>query len=74
VPIGDWQFWIVTLLALCAAGYLLRNLLPIPFFTRRAKRKKHQRSATLTISAKPRDKAGAGRGEEPPNRTSSPPG
>jgi hypothetical protein len=58
VPIGDWQFWIVTALALVAGGYLLRNVLPVPFFSRRAARKKHERPAALTISAKPSKPAG----------------
>ncbi len=52
MPIGDWQFWVVTLLALSAAGYLLRNVLPIPFFSKRAKRKKHESRATLTVGGK----------------------
>lgn len=49
MPIGDWQFWVVSLLALGAAGYLLRNVLPVPFFSKRAKRKKHESRATLTV-------------------------
>lgn len=49
MPIGDWQFWVVTFLALCAAGYLLRNILPVPFFSKRAKRRKHESRATLTV-------------------------
>ncbi len=28
MPIGDWQFWVVTVLALAAAAYLLREVLP----------------------------------------------
>lgn len=52
MPFGDWQFWIVTLLALGALGYLLRNILPIPFFSKRAKRKKHESRATLTVGGK----------------------
>jgi len=52
MPVGDWQFWAVTLLALCAAGYLLRNVLPVPFFSKRAKRKKHESRATLTVGGR----------------------
>jgi len=52
VPIGDWQFWVVTALALVACGYLLRNMLPVPYFSRRSKRKKHEKPAALTISAR----------------------
>jgi hypothetical protein len=28
VPTGDWQFWVVTVLAVCAAWYLVRAALP----------------------------------------------
>lgn len=52
MPIGDWQFWVVTALAAIAGGYLLRNILPVPVFSRRAKRKRHEKPAALTISAK----------------------
>ena len=52
MPIGDWQFWVVTLLALCALGYLLRNVLPVPFFSKRAKRRKHESRATLTVGGR----------------------
>ncbi|CAN5796026.1 hypothetical protein BH11PLA1_BH11PLA1_13030 [soil metagenome] len=52
LPLGDWQFWVVTGLALCAAGYLLRNVLPIPILSRRARRKRQEKKTTLTISAK----------------------
>jgi hypothetical protein len=51
MPVDDWQFWVTTLVALMALGYLLRNVLPVPFFSKRAKRKKHERRATLTVSA-----------------------
>jgi len=52
MPFGDWQFWVVTILALGALGYLLRNILPVPFFSKRAKRKKHESRATLTVGGK----------------------
>ncbi|MBL0869118.1 MAG: hypothetical protein IBJ18_00910 [Phycisphaerales bacterium] len=53
MPVHDWQFWVTTLVALMALGYLLRNVVPVPFWTKRAKRKKHERRATLTVSAAP---------------------
>ena len=28
MPIDDWQFWMVTILALLAAGFILRPLIP----------------------------------------------
>lgn len=52
MPVNDWQFWVVTGLALLAAGYLLRNVVPVPFLSRRAKRKKHESRATLTVGGK----------------------
>ncbi len=51
MPVHDWQFWVTTLVALMALGYLLRNVVPVPFFSKRAKRQKHERRATLTVSA-----------------------
>jgi hypothetical protein len=52
IPYQDWQFWVTTLLALIAGGYLLRNILPVPFFSRRARARRQEKSATLTVSAK----------------------
>ncbi len=51
MPVHDWQFWVTTLVALMALGYLLRNIVPVPFWSKRAKRKQHERRATLTVSA-----------------------
>lgn len=51
MPVHDWQFWVTTLVALMALGYLLRNVVPVPFWSKRAKRKQHERRATLTVSA-----------------------
>lgn len=51
MPVHDWQFWVTTLVALMALAYLLRNVVPVPFLSKRAKRKKHERRATLTVSA-----------------------
>jgi hypothetical protein len=62
MPIGDWQFWVVSICALVALGYLLRNVLPVPFLSKRAKNKSQQRRATLTISAKaPASQLGEGK-------------
>lgn len=50
----DWQFWVVTLLALTALFWMLRNVLPrniSPFATR-----KSGHSATLTIGGKAVDR------------------
>jgi hypothetical protein len=45
VPIGDWQFWVVTIIALVGAVWLVRTVLP--------KRPKPRRT-DLTISASTR--------------------
>jgi hypothetical protein len=52
LPVHDWQFWVVTLIALCAALYLLRSILPIPFLSKRAKAKKQQKRVSITIGGK----------------------
>lgn len=52
MPTGDWQFWLVTALALCAAGYLLRNVLPVPLLSKRSRRRRHESRATLTVGGK----------------------
>jgi hypothetical protein len=50
LPIHDWQFWIVSALALCAALYILRAVLPERWNPLR--RKKPGVRTTLTISGK----------------------
>ena len=45
MPIGDWQFWVVTIIALLAMYVLYRVLIP---------RKKGKRT-NLTVSAKKHD-------------------
>ncbi|GEM_PF-6710028 len=52
IPYQDWQFWATTLLALGAAAYLLRNVLPVPYFSRRARARRQEKPAKLTVSAK----------------------
>lgn len=51
-PWHDAQFWIVTAIFAVAAAYLLRNVMPVPWFSNRARRRKSEQKATLTISAK----------------------
>ena len=53
-PVHDWQFWVVTALAVMAAGYIAHRMLPpkwLPW-----KKKFKGRSATLTIGGKPVEK------------------
>lgn len=57
MPVSDWQFWAVTLLAAVALFYVLRAVVPDSFWPRRFRRK-GQRRATLTVGGKPVDKKG----------------
>ena len=42
MPVGDWQFWVVTLLALAGLLFVVRLVLP-------RKRKSSGRRVTLTV-------------------------
>lgn len=55
-PIHDWQFWVVTLIFLAAAAWLLKGVLPVPFLTKRAKAKKQTKRVTITVEGKTPDK------------------
>lgn len=55
-PVGDVQFWVVTGVAALALAWLLRNVLPIPFLSKRSKAKKHSKRVSLTIDGKTLDK------------------
>ncbi len=55
-PISDWQFWVVTAVFLLAATWLLKGVMPIPWLTKRAKRKKGTKHVSLTIGGKAPDK------------------
>ena len=55
-PISDWQFWVVTVVFVIAAAWLLKGVLPIPWLSKRAKRKKQTKSVPLTIGGKAPDK------------------
>jgi hypothetical protein len=46
LPVGDWQFWAVTLIALGAVLFLARPLL------RKARGRDKEKPATLTIGGK----------------------
>lgn len=48
-PTHDWEFWVASAIALFAAAWLLRNILPIPFLSARSKRKQRERRVTLTV-------------------------
>ncbi len=53
LPFRTLEFWLVTLAFAAALVYLLRGVLPIPFLSARARRKKGERPAKLTIGGKP---------------------
>jgi hypothetical protein len=52
MPLGDWQFWVATVLALAAGAWLVWSL----GFKRVVQRwRKHRVKATLTVGGKPVD-------------------
>ncbi|MDX2130783.1 MAG: hypothetical protein SFY69_01865 [Planctomycetota bacterium] len=61
LPIGDWQFWVVTVLALLGAAFVLREVLPARINP--LKRRRGEKKTTLTIEGKTpgpsRDRSGA---------------
>lgn len=44
-PVSDWQFWVVSAIALVAAFVVIRTLVP--------RRKKRAKRATLTVEGRP---------------------
>jgi hypothetical protein len=48
-PYDDWQFWAATAVFVGAAAWLLKGLIPVPLLSRRHRRRKAERRATLTI-------------------------
>jgi hypothetical protein len=55
-PITDWQFWVVTLVAVAAAAWLFKGVVPIPWLSRRAKAKKQTKRVSITVEGKTPDK------------------
>lgn len=50
LPLGDWQFWLTTALALAAAVWVLRGLVPERIWgVRIGKRRRGSKKTTLTI-------------------------
>ena len=47
MPLGDWQFWVVTMLAVIALGAVLR-----PFLPALRRRSRQERRVRLTIEKK----------------------
>jgi len=52
MPMGDWQFWLVTAIAVLAAALVARAALPPRFLPRFLRRRKGTR-APLTVGGKP---------------------
>lgn len=52
IPIHDWQFWATTGAFVLALAWLLRGVLPIPFLSRRHRRRKSQKRVTLTVEGR----------------------
>lgn len=50
-PVADWQFWVVTLIALGAASWIAVKLFPRRLLGKR--RRPPARRATLTIGGRP---------------------
>jgi len=59
LPVDDWQFWVVTVLAAGAAFVVARMVLPPGFLPKRLRRRKGEKRATLTVGgAAPGARAG----------------
>lgn len=56
LPYHDWQFWVVSALALGALVVVLRMVLPASLVPRRFRRGGKGRKTTLTVGGKPVDK------------------
>jgi hypothetical protein len=52
VPWDDWQFWVVTAAALVALGWLLRGVVPVPYFSAHQRRRRRERRVNLTVGGK----------------------
>jgi hypothetical protein len=52
LPLDDWQFWAVTLIAALAAVYLARAVLPARWLPRFLRKRRRGAKATLTVSAR----------------------
>ena len=53
MPVGDWQFWVVSVLALVALVAVVRMIVPPSMWPKRFRRKAKGESTTLTVGGKP---------------------
>lgn len=56
LPLDDWQFWVVSVIALAALVVVLRMVVPAPLIPRPFRRRDRGRRATLTVGGKPVEK------------------
>ena len=61
LPLGDWQFWVVTLVALIALLWILRGIIPWRRLVGKPA-KSRGRKTTLTVGGKPVNKSDSRRG------------
>jgi len=52
LPLDDWQFWVVTLLAVAAAFAVARMVLPPGLMPKRWRRRTGEKRATLTVGGR----------------------
>lgn len=52
-PIGDWQFWVATVVVALILGLVAWKVLPIAALRRRRRARAGRTKATLTIRGKP---------------------
>ena len=52
LPIDDWQFWVVSILAVIAAIVVARMILPPQLLPKRLRPSRGQKRATLTVDGK----------------------
>lgn len=53
MPVGDWQFWVVSALALIAFVAVVRMVVPPSLWPKRFRRRTKGKSTTLTIGGRP---------------------
>ncbi|MCC6968909.1 MAG: hypothetical protein IT434_01685 [Phycisphaerales bacterium] len=53
MPVGDWQFWVVSILALVALVAVVRMVVPPSMWPKRFRRRAKGKSTTLTVGGRP---------------------
>ncbi|MBX3358536.1 MAG: hypothetical protein KF745_08910 [Phycisphaeraceae bacterium] len=60
LPVGDWQFWAATAVFGVALWWLFREVIPVPWLSKRLRRRRGERRATLTVGGRAVEKGGRG--------------